>query len=235
MTPRRLLRWALRAAVAVLALGIVYLAVTFVQVWWVGRHDGKRPADAIVVLGAAQYDGRPSLVLQARLDHALELRRDGYADVIVVTGGNQPGDRFTEATASANYLLARGVPDDQILREVSGGNSWESLAATAVFLDDRGIDRVILVSDPYHSMRIEGIASELGLDASVSPTRTSPTRGWSELRAMVRETAAVGVGRLIGYRRLLRLEEVAGGGVGPLLGVVGALGRVAAPAGWLVR
>ncbi len=235
MTPRRLRRWALRGAAGLLALGGLYLFVTFVQVWLEGRHDGKRPADAIVVLGAAQYDGRPSRVLQARLDHALELWRDGYADVIVVTGGNQPGDRFTEATASANYLLARGVPDDQILREVSGGSSWESLAATAVFLDDRGIDRVILVSDPYHSLRIKGIASELGLDASVSPTRTSPTSGVSELKAMVRETAAVAVGRIIGYRRLLRLEEVAGGGVGPLLGVLATLGGVAAPVGGLVR
>lgn len=227
---RRLARWVALGGLVLTGLLVTYLAVTFVQVWWAGRADGRRPADAIVVLGAAQYDGRPSSVLVARLDHALDLWRAGEADIIVVTGGRQPGDRFTEATASANYLLARGVPDGQILREVSGGNSWESLAASARFLDERGLDRVILVSDPYHSLRIQGIADELGLDASVSPTRTSPTTGLAEVRAMLRETVAVAVGRILGYRRLLRLEDVAGGTLA-IVALPGRLLRWGVPSG----
>lgn len=207
----RLTRWVVLAVLATMGLVTTYVAVTFVQVWWEGRQDGRRDAQAIVVLGAAQYDGRPSPVLAARLDHALGLWREGVAPLIVVTGGRQPGDRFTEAAASANYLLERGVPDEQILREVSGSNSWESLAASARFLDERGIERVVLVSDPYHALRIKGIADELGLDASVSPTRSSPTTGRAEVRAMARETVAVAAGRIVGYRRLLRLEDVTGG------------------------
>ncbi len=98
------------------------------------------------------------------------------------------------------------MPDAQILREVQGRNSWESLAAAARILRGRGLSEVILVSDPYHTLRIGGIADELGLTAHVSPTRTSPISGSSEFEHMVKETGAVAVGRIIGYRRLLRLE-----------------------------
>jgi uncharacterized SAM-binding protein YcdF (DUF218 family) len=135
------------------------------------------PVDAIVVLGAAQYDGRPSPVLAARLDHALRLWAEGLSPRIVVTGGKRPGDRFTEAQASAEYLMDRGVPDEVILREVQGATSWESLAASARILRERGLGSVVLVSDPYHAKRIAGIASELGLTAFTSPTRTSPETG----------------------------------------------------------
>ena len=110
---------------------MLYLAVTFVQVWRAARRDEAQPAEAIVVFGAAQYDGEPSPVLAARLDHAIELYERGLAPVVVVTGGNQPGDRFTEAAASAKYLLEHGVPDEDVLREVSGTSSWQSLAAVS--------------------------------------------------------------------------------------------------------
>jgi uncharacterized SAM-binding protein YcdF (DUF218 family) len=206
--PRR--RWGRGIAIALVAVGgflLLYVGVTFVQVWMQSRHDGATASDAIVVLGAAQYDGRPSPVLEARLDHALDLWEQGLAPIIVVTGGKQEGDRFTEATASANYLLERGVPDSQILREVQGTNSWESLAAAARILRERGLSEVILVSDPFHALRIGGIADELGLDAHVSPTRTSPISGGAQVKQMVRETGAVAVGRVIGYRRLLRLDS----------------------------
>ena len=202
-------RWGRGIAIALAAIFgffALYIGITFVQVWLASRHDGAKAADAIVVLGAAQYDGRPSPVLTARLDHALDLWKQGLAPVIVVTGGKRPGDRFTEATASANYLLERGVPDDKILREVQGTNSWESLAAAARILRERGLSEVILVSDPYHALRIGGIARELGLTAHVSPTRTSGLSSGSELKHMVKETGAVALGRIIGYRRLLRLE-----------------------------
>lgn len=191
---------------ALVVIALAYYAVTFAQVWWTGRQDQATPVDAIVVLGAAQYDGRPSPLLASRLDHALALYREGLAPRIVVTGGKQPADRFTEATASANYLIARGVPDEVILREVDGTNSWESLAAAARILRQRGLASVLLVSDPYHSMRIKGIAEELGLTAFVSPTRTSPITGTAELRHLSQEAAGVGLARFVGYRRLLHLD-----------------------------
>jgi uncharacterized SAM-binding protein YcdF (DUF218 family) len=199
---------ALKAVVALLAAGVLYLGVTFVQVWRAARADQARPAQAIVVFGTAQYNGVPSPVLAARLDHAIELYQRELAPVIVVTGGNQPGDQFTEATASANYLIERGVPDEDVLREVSGTSSWQSLAAAANFLDDRQINEVLLVSDPFHSLRIRAMASELGLEGRASPTKTSPIRGMTEARYMARETVAVAVGRIVGFRRQASIEDV---------------------------
>lgn len=197
-----------KAGVGLLAVLVVYLGVTFAQVWWAARGDGARPAQAIVVFGTAQYNGRPSPVLAARLDHAVELYRRKLAPVIVVTGGRRPGDRVTEATASADYLLRRGVPDENVLREISGTSSWQSLAATAAFLEDRGIEEVLLVSDPFHSLRIRVMATELGLAGHSSPTRTSPIAGLSEAQYMARETVAVAMGRIIGFRRQASIEEV---------------------------
>lgn len=193
-------RWVRRAAIVglgVLALGTIYLAVTFVQVWSDARLDQAGPADAIVVLGAAQYDGAPSPVLAARLDRAVELYEEGHARYVVVTGGRQEGDRFTQAAAGYRYLRERGIPDEVLLLEVDGTSTYSELAATARILDDRGLGSVLLVSDGYHSKRLLGIAGELGLDARVSPT----SEGYG-LRSLVRETAAVGLGRIVGYRRL---------------------------------
>jgi uncharacterized SAM-binding protein YcdF (DUF218 family) len=200
----RLLRRGLYAA---LVVPLLYFSVTFLQVWQTGRHDEAHPAQAVIVLGAAQYDGRPSPVLRARLDHAADLYHRQIAPVVVVTGGKIEGDRFTESAASANYLHTRGVPDEAILREVQGRTSWQSLTASARFLKDRGIRDVVLVSDPFHAARIKGIASEVGFDAATSPTRTSPIQGLSEFRHMVTETAQVGIARVIGFRRLVRIEQ----------------------------
>lgn len=193
---------------AALAAVALYVGVTFAQVWRAAHDDQAGPAEAIVVFGAAQFNGVPSPVLAARLDHAIELYRRRLAPVIVVTGGNQPGDQFTEATASANYLIQRGVPDDDVLREVSGTSSWQSLAAAASFLEDRSISEVLLVSDPFHSLRIRAMASELGLEGHPSPTTTSPIRGMSEARYMARETVAVALGRVVGFRRQASIEDV---------------------------
>ena len=188
-------------------LPVLYFGVTFVQVWRTSRHDGARASQAVVVLGAAQYDGRPSPVLRARLDHAADLYHRSLAPLVVVTGGKADGDRFTESAASANYLHTKGVPDDAILREATGRTSWQSLSASARFLRQRGIHEVVLVSDPFHAARIHGIAAELGLDSATSPTRTSPIKGLSEFRHLVTETAQVGVARVIGFRRLVRVEQ----------------------------
>jgi uncharacterized SAM-binding protein YcdF (DUF218 family) len=202
--------WSVRRRLAVvgavlLGLLLLYYAVCFVQVWQAARRDEAGSADAVVVLGAAQYDGQPSPVLAARLDHALELWEEGHAPYIVVTGGKQEGDRFTEATAAANYLIERGVPDGAILREVEGTSTWESLAASARFLRERGLEDVVVVSDPYHVLRSVETARELGLNAHGSPA-DSPVRGWDEKQRMVKEAAGVALARVIGYRRLLSIS-----------------------------
>lgn len=196
-----------KIALGVLVVLALYVGGTFVQVWQASRDDQAQEAGAIVVMGAAQYNGVPSPVFEARLDHGRELYEQGLSDVVVVTGGRQEGDEFSEAQAGALWLEEHGVPEEALRLEVQGRNSWESLAASARFLEDDGIDDVMIVSDPFHSKRLEEIASEVGLEAFVSPTTDSPVTGGAELRAMVRETAAVSVGRVLGYRRLMNLDD----------------------------
>lgn len=183
---------------------IAYLAVTL---WWVhrvGRSDQARPVDAIVVMGAAQYDGRPSPQLAARLDHVVALWERGLAPVVVTTGGKQPTDRFTEAEASRAYLVERGVPASAI-RTVEGATTLDSLALVAEELRRGDRPTVLVVTDPFHSLRARLAAEEVGLEAYVSPTRTSPVRGAAAVRREVKEAAGVALGRLVGFRRLQRL------------------------------
>jgi len=196
------LRWPLRIGAGVALLVAAYLGVTFVQVVQASRSDDAERAQAIVVFGAAQYNGTPSPVLRARLDHAAKLYERGYADRVVVTGGRLPEDRFSEAGASARYLRSKGVPDSSILREVQGRTSWESLASTARILRRRGLTDVVLVSDGFHSARIGAMASELGLKAHTSPTTTSPITGAETLPYLGKETVAVAAGRVLGFRRV---------------------------------
>ncbi|MCB9379405.1 MAG: YdcF family protein [Acidimicrobiaceae bacterium] len=189
--------------VLVALLAVYYLAM----LWWVhtvGTSDQARPVDAIVVMGAAQYDGRPSAQLAARLDHVVDLWDRGLAPMVVTTGGNRPGDRFTEAQASAAYLVEQGVPESAIV-EVGGATSFGSLELVRDQIRIRGLQSILLVSDPYHSLRIRLSAQELGLTAYVSPTRTSPVTGWTALWREMKEAAGVAIGWLIGFRRLLRL------------------------------
>ncbi len=197
-----------RVAIALFAVGLAYLSVVFVQVWLAARRDDARPSDAIIVLGAAQFDGRASKILSARLDHAVDLYRRGIAPVVVVTGGRQPGDRFTEASVGASYLHDHQVPERAILRETTGRSSWQSLAAAARFLKERHLTRVVLVSDPYHSARVEDVAHDVGLQGATSPTRTSPIKGAGEWRRFGTETIRVAAGRIFGYGRLDRHREV---------------------------
>lgn len=196
-----------RRIVAVVALGLtLYIGVTLLQVWFAAGRDERTRVDAIVVLGAAQYDGQPSPALRARLDHAVELFDDDLAPVVWVTGGRQPGDRFTEASTSSRYLIRQGVPDTAVQLETNGENTYESLAATARYLRDRGQRNVLLVSDPWHALRIAATAREVGLRPRVSPTGVKEVTE-NGLRRLTRETGAVALGRIIGYRRLTALVE----------------------------
>lgn len=195
--PLRLVRWIVKGLVLLGVLAVVYVVANHLYVRALSDDDQARPSDAIVVLGAAQYDGAPSPVLQARLDHAADLYEQGYAPLVVVTGGKQEGDRVTQALAGFTYLRDRGIPESSILLEVDGTSTYEELAATSRILRERGLSSVLMVSDGYHSARLLAIAGEVGLDGAVSPTDTP--FGSSELW---RETAAMSIGRLLGFRRL---------------------------------
>ena len=192
----------LKILTGLVAALVLYVSVTFVQVWQASGQDHAKRANAIVVLGAAQYNGRPSPALEARLEHALTMYRAKVAPLVVVTGGRRSGDRFTEATASYNWLRQRGVPDRAILKEVHGRSTWESLSAVSGFLRQDDERDVVLVSNPAHGKRLGQVASELGLRPHVSPAS-----GSAGLTALVRETGAVSVGRVIGYRRLDRFDR----------------------------
>jgi uncharacterized SAM-binding protein YcdF (DUF218 family) len=168
-------RRSLRPILGILFLGaaIVY-TVSLAAVLVASQHDQRRPADAIVVLGAAQYNGRPSPVLRARLDHATGLYREGYAPLIVVTGGVGRGDTISEATAGRRYLIAREVPEDAVIARPVGSSTLTSMNAVGDWLHDRGLRRVLLVSDPFHMFRLRLEARRIALEAYTSPTESSP-------------------------------------------------------------
>lgn len=199
-------RWIGVAAGVALLLVVGYGCLSFWQVHSTGRSDEARPVGAIVVLGAAQYDGRPSPQLAARLDHVVDLWSEDLAPIVVVTGGNRPGDRFTEAEASAAYLVERGVPESAIRAEGSGTNTFESLANVAALLGDAERS-VLLVTDPYHALRSKLTAEEVGFEAFVSPTPSSIVTGTTELRRELGEAAGVAIGRIIGFERLSTLTD----------------------------
>ena len=161
---------------------IWYATVALVAAWLIalgtviawGSRDRARPSDAIVVLGAAQYWGRPSPVLRARLDHAVGLWRRRMAPRVVLTGGDGVGDTTSEAAVSRKYVIGRGIPDTAILLETTGRTTQESLRSVAVLLRSRNEESVILVSDPFHMLRLDILARRFGLVPYTSPTRTSP-------------------------------------------------------------
>jgi uncharacterized SAM-binding protein YcdF (DUF218 family) len=190
-----------RLIVLVVLVIVAYLAVTLVQVWLTGRHYDARPAQAIVVMGAAQYDGVPSPDLAARLNEAEVLWRDHLAPLVVVTGSKEPGDVFTEAEASARYLEAAGIPAGDI-DQVGGRDSWENMALASGVLLERGDRRVLVVTDRFHEDRSLAIAASVGLTAYPTPTATSPIRGWSALPYYLKEAVGVGLGRIIGFSHL---------------------------------
>jgi len=198
VTPMAWAKWAAKLVSLAVLLGVLYVAVTFVQVWWASRQDDRPSADAIVVMGAAQWDGTPSPVLQARLDQAATLFADGVAPLVIVTGGKQEGDRFTEAFTSYDDLKRQGVPEAALRLEVEGTDTYAELAAASVILGDEGVGTdVVVVTDPTHALRSQLIADEVGLSADVSPTDLAPT-----MQTLARETAAVSIGRIVGFRRL---------------------------------
>lgn len=209
ITGVRMLKFVIRVVRLVVVVVVVYFAVTAVQVVLTSRRYEPRAAGAIVVMGAAQYNGVPSPDLRARLDEAELLWRQHYATDIMVTGSKAPGDNFTEAQASARYLALAGVPTADIL-QAGGRDSWANLAQAAPTLLARGAKVVLVVTDPFHEDRSLAIASSVGLTPSPTPTRTSPITGWSTVPYFAKETVGVGLGRIIGFDRLSSLHASLG-------------------------
>jgi uncharacterized SAM-binding protein YcdF (DUF218 family) len=196
---------------AVVVGGVLVTGYTTFRIWQRGTTDETRPVDAIVVLGAAQYDGTPSPVFASRLDHAVHLFAAGVAPVLVVTGGSRAGDRTTEAASARAYAVAHGVPDSAILAEDQGRSTLESLEAVAGILRQHGLRSALFVSDRTDMLRVILMARDLGIEAYGSPTTTSPAD--AELGPRV-ETTLHELGALADYGLL-------GGSIGPELGAPG--------------
>jgi uncharacterized SAM-binding protein YcdF (DUF218 family) len=194
MTTAARVRRALRRGVLGLILvGALIVGGTAFRVWQLGRIDDRSQADAVVVLGAAQYNGKPTPVLRARLEHAKRLYDDGVAKYIITSGGKQSGDRYTEAQAGVRWLTQHGVPADHVIPVGEGSDTLGTMQAVASTVKGRGWHTVVLVSDPWHSLRVRTMASDAGLEAWTSPTHSGPivqTRQ-TQLRYILRETGAL--------------------------------------------
>jgi uncharacterized SAM-binding protein YcdF (DUF218 family) len=176
---------------AVLACFLL-VASTPLAIWWNARQDSRPSSDAIVVLGTAQYNGVPSSIFEARLEHAIALYQDGVAPVIVTVGGKVDGDEFTEAEAGRAYLADAGVPVDALLAVEEGVDTLQSMRVVGAAFDERGWSSAVLVTDPWHAMRAQRMAEDSGMEAESSPTRQGPavqTRA-TQFRYILRETAA---------------------------------------------
>ena len=191
------------ARIASLAFSVLvlYFAVTFVQIWLTGHEHSSKSAQAILVFGTTEDNGRPSPELKARLDHALMLWHDHRAQWVVVTGGKLKGDVFTEAGVSASYLERHGVPKSKIVSG-AGHDTWQNVATVTAQLKQLRIVSVLTVTDPFHEDRAMAIASAQGLTTYPSPVGNSPTVAHSLWKYYAKETFEVGVGRIIGYGRL---------------------------------
>lgn len=195
----------LRTAGTVLAvtvsLALLYVAGNWVQVRAMADDVPEGNADVIVVMGAAQYDGRPSEMLEKRLETALALWNGGRGSWLAVTGGKQTGDRFTEAATSAAWFVERGVPAARILREETGSSTWESLSALAPVLRGNAVKSAFVVTTDWHVARSVMSLEELGFESSAA----SAGEAQESLSRWARETLAVAAGRIIGFGRLYSL------------------------------
>jgi uncharacterized SAM-binding protein YcdF (DUF218 family) len=187
-----LIRLAVKAVAAVVILALAVLLLTVGTIWWTARQDDRRVSDVIVVLGASQFDGRPSSVFTARLVHARDLWREDVAPRIVTVGGNQVGDRFTEASAGKRWLAEHGVPTRRVVAVPTGSDTLSSISAVQQRMQRRGWHTAVIVTDPWHALRTGSMAEDRGIDAVVSPTRRGPAvrERSTQLRYIGRETLA---------------------------------------------
>jgi uncharacterized SAM-binding protein YcdF (DUF218 family) len=198
----RVLRLAVRLVALLVLLALVAGGVTAFRVVQAGRTDGARTADVLVVLGAAQFDGRPQEYLVARLKHARTLFESGTADHVLTLGGKQPGDRFTEAQAGKQWLVDHGVPAESVVAVGEGRNTLQSVDAAADVMKQRGWSSAVVVTDPWHELRSTTMLRDQGVTVYGSPTPTGPSHGgpWVVTRYVTRETVAYlayQIGRLV--------------------------------------
>ncbi len=181
--------------IVALAMLVVLLSpfATWVWVWSTARGDARPQSDAIVVLGASQYNGDPSPIFEARLRHAAELHQEGVAPMIVTVGGNQPGDNYTEGGAGHDWLVETGVPADQVMSIDEGSDTLGSIQAVAHTFQDQKWHSSVIVTDPWHSLRSRQVARDLGIDAEASPVRSGPAvqERETQLWYITRETASL--------------------------------------------
>ena len=199
-------RLALKIIGAIVAVVLVYVGVTFVQVWMTSHANDPHPAGAALVYGTAANYLTPAPDLEARLDRALGLYRDGLVPLIAVTGGKKPGDRYTEAQISAMWLERYHVPASAIIQG-GGVDTWQNMASVAPALKAKGVHTVLVVTDGFHEDRAMAIASSFGFSPSPTPSLHSPIRGAAELGYLVKEAVEVSVGRIIGYGTLSDLDH----------------------------
>jgi uncharacterized SAM-binding protein YcdF (DUF218 family) len=186
------LRWVRRALLAAIVFALLVVGTTGARVWWAGRHDSHPVSDVIIVLGAAQFNGEPSEILAARLDHAATLYRERVAAHILTVGGGQPGDRTTEGASGAAYLQRNGVPASALVPVPSGSNTYRSLVAARDVMRAHHWSTAVIVTDPWHALRSGTMAGDLGIAAHVSPVSSGPVvqSRRTELRYITRETFA---------------------------------------------
>jgi vancomycin permeability regulator SanA len=188
---RRLLKWGVLAGLALLVAFLIYGVYMYGQIRDWAVRDDVHPADAIVVLGAAQYNGRPSPVLKARLDHAFDLYQRGYARTIITTGSYGPDPNFSEAEVSTKYLVQRGVDSSNIITDQGGGSTYDSIDAASGLLKAKGWKTALVVSDGFHLYRVKRMFTDKGIIAYTSPAPNSPIEGessqrfWHSLREVV--------------------------------------------------
>ncbi len=203
MTRRRLVGSVIQLVGWAVVGGVLLAGYMAIRIAAQGDRDEQQPADAIVVLGAAQFNGTPGGVFEARLQHAVELYKAGVAPYLVVTGGKLPADRTTEAAAARKWAIARGVPASAILGEDQGRNTLASMEGVAAIFREHGLTSAVFVSDETHMLRVLRMASDLGMVAWGSPTRTSPSDrdGVRRRKAMVHELAGLAAYYLGGGRQ----------------------------------
>ncbi len=193
------MRTVLRYLAGVALVSVLIIGGVALRIVGVAAVDQRESADAIIVLGAAQYDGDPSPVFRARLDHAAALYRAGVAQQVVTVGGGQPGDRTTEGAAGAAYLTSAGIPTAALTIVGTGADTLESLRAATPELAGHGWRSVVLVTDPWHAARAALMATDLGLMVQVSPVTEGPAvAAGVAARYVTRESLGVLFYRLTG-------------------------------------
>lgn len=195
------LRLLVRVVSALFSLVVVYLGVTFTQIWLTSHTHSTGAAQAILVFGCEESNGVPSKDLAARLDEALVVYRAHRAPWVVVTGGKLPGDAYTEAGVSATYLEQRGMPASRIIIG-SGNDTWQNVSSVIIRMKQRSLHIVITVTDPFHEYRAMAIASAQGLSPEPSPVPANQYEKSHLWSFYAKETLAVSLGRLVGYDTL---------------------------------